>query len=480
MARYCDLWNRWLFSTRHPSCRRRRPATPFADLAAEVLEVRALLSAPAVAPDNVRLTISGGAVTLSATDAADHTVEITRSGGNVVFTGSKGTLITFGGSQNATQSVALASVKSLSINPGNGSDNYQTDDLSVSGAVTFNGAHAGSGVLTINGLTTPVVIGGSVNFTTDKGSIVSFNGTVTVVGAFNFRQQSSGQQGGSIVEAQTEAGQAMKFEGGVNIQGNSTGSIVEFNAIDGTIAIDGGLKINMPNASNIIELDSVQGQITVGGAVTMTDGPNSIIEIFNHVTINGSLTIKGGEIVEIEDVGTVGAPIVNGATRIQLSHQADIIEIISTDAAHPVQLNGTLSITTSSSNDSVEFSDAKVTGNVKIGTGGSPAAGDKITVDGSEFDGTFSATMKGPNAVVDLATTHTNTTPTLFKQNVKLQMTGASASVEASNSNAGTPLTFLGTLLLHGGNPVGTYATFGTVSFTNPADLILVKFLIAP
>jgi hypothetical protein len=88
--------------------------------------------------------------------------------------------------------------------------------------------------------------------------------------------------------------------------------------------------------------------------------------------------------------------------------------------------------------------------------------------------------MKGPGAAVLLATDRTNTTSTRFKQNVKLQMTGASASVEASNANAGTPLTFLGTLLLHGGGPARSYHAFGAVSFFNPADLILLKFLLIP
>ncbi|MBI3864955.1 MAG: hypothetical protein HY290_24030, partial [Planctomycetia bacterium] len=133
--KFTSLWKS-LFQS--PRRLRRRPAHDgvFGFVAAEVLEFRSLLSA---ANPAVTLAVQGSNVTVSSTDINNPTITVTRSGNNVVVTGANGTLITYGSTAAAVQTVSLASVTNLTVNLGTGTNTFSITGLSVTGNITING-----------------------------------------------------------------------------------------------------------------------------------------------------------------------------------------------------------------------------------------------------------------------------------------------------------------------------------------------------
>ncbi len=79
---------------------RRVRKSPFANVAAEQLELRALLS-------NIAVTAQAGVIRLVG-DTGDHTVAASVVGTNLELAGSGGTTLTFGGTTAATVDVPLS------------------------------------------------------------------------------------------------------------------------------------------------------------------------------------------------------------------------------------------------------------------------------------------------------------------------------------------------------------------------------------
>lgn len=145
---------------------RRVRKSPFANVAAECLEVRALLS-------NIAVTSQAGVVSLVG-DTGDHTLDAKVVSGQLELTGSGGTMLTFNGTTAATVDVPLGTTLkaihidlpgagnntvtfdatdlpkiagNFSVNMGSGTDSFTLTNALVRGSVVI---HAGNGDDTIS------------------------------------------------------------------------------------------------------------------------------------------------------------------------------------------------------------------------------------------------------------------------------------------------------------------------------------------
>jgi len=438
--------NFWKSLFRPSGCRVRRHrwhVSSFSSLPAEVLEVRQLLSAAA---PQMSLTLSGNNLALTSTDINNPTVSITRSGNFVVFTGSNGTQITYtnNGSIGTTQSIALGSLNSLTVNLGTGSDTIAIAGLSTTGNIVINGRQIGQANLSISSGSTNATIGGSIQAnlggeTTTLAVLGSSVSTLTVAGSINVTEGGSGSQ-------QVNLGSKLVVTGGVGVVDNGTGQ-------SGFLINDGvtiGGNVSFDNSSSNVNGDTVQILSSSTAGVTSIGGTLSLA-LANSVFFGNTVTISG----------TGSLLPVTGATTITAGDGDDVIRLSNTWFKNTVTVN---------SRNSLPFGPT------------TPNEPDQVIVQGSRFDGATQIIMDGPYAALGLQTLN-NTFSTIFNSTFSAQMTGPSAAAylaNAASTSTSPQLFFKSTATLTGGSPAGTLYVQGaysgkltTTSFTTTPPAVI-------
>jgi hypothetical protein len=444
-------WKSLFCPSRRRLRRRPREFSVIESLAAQVLEVRQLLAAV----PNVTLTTaaaSGGGtdVTLSSSDINNPNVTITRSGNFVVFTGANGTQITYtnNGTTGTTQTIAIATVASLTINLGTGADSFTVAGLAVTGNMTINGQSSGSANMAINAAATDITIGGSINANFGSEEVA-----FSVFGSFN-----PGNGGG----------------GNLTVNG----------AVNVTEAGSGNKQVNLagPPANN-----SSGGLLTVKGAVSVTDSGNgtSGLRIDDGVTIGGNVsfdnsanTVNGDTVQIFSNSNAFGVTSIGGTLNLALSnavYNGDTVLI--QGFGSKLAVTGAVTIAGNAGADTIQFLNDLFKSTVSVNAGGSPSfSPDTVVIQGSQFNAAANVTMSGAYAQLGLGT-DSNFGPTTFNGNFTASMTGASASAFLSNgTSSSSEVIFNSAARFTGGSPAGTLIEQGR--FTAAAGLTLTNFTV--
>jgi len=470
-------WKSFFRTSNNKLRRQRHGRDGYGAYAAEVLEHRALLS-------NVNVAVSAtGAVSLQSTDAADHTVLITRSGANVVITGSNGT--TLNGSVNTQESIALATVNSLSIRTAAGvHDSFTIQDLNVAGAVTLTGGTSGTADLDVRAHDSVMTIGSinanfnkeNANFTLNANGIgLTVNGLVNVhaLGTASLNAELEGTVNGGV-------GGALHIGSTVNVHTTGTGASsldVRGEGAGTSVQIDGGLTGHLGKGPDSFTIrGDGGGTVRVNGAAILT-GANltDTFDVEGGVRFVGAATFHSGaanDTVTIHGTAGVIAPEFDSSLKLILGGGVNTVDIDSLGAPGQITVNGALSIAATGSLNA-KIRDNLLRSSLTVKAGASAAS--TLNIDGTEVDGDTNATIKGAGSVVNAATDAGDSNPTHFKGKVTLHMSGASAVVNLSNSNLGTPLIFDTNVTLIGGTPVGTLHLLGVTSINTSLEK-LVRF----
>lgn len=390
--------------------KRRRHADGWhsANLAAECLECRALLS-------NIAVTSQAGVITLTG-DTGAHTVAAAVVGGQLELTGSNGTEFTFNGTTAATVDIPLnGSLKALHVN------------LQQSG--TNNDS------LTFDGTNLPAISGNVIVQLGDGADTVVF-GNTTVNGVLDVH---AGNGGDSIqVQNDTVRGLALFTGAGndsilvsnVTLQGpgkgQSAGGGSNGDLIDGNAGKPGHpLVISTGAGDDTVEVDTVvlTGK-ALGGKWQINVGTGNDTVTMNSVADHGFLSVQaagpGNDVVTITN-STFGKQV----------------NIALPDGQEQIVLNG-------------DTFDAKVT--LATGTG----SGSSISVDDSDFSKGASFRMAGEKSVLNLETANVAGSGTEFQGPVTIEQVGASATANLGTNTVGNTLTFDKVVHLTGGLPVAT------------------------
>jgi hypothetical protein len=418
-------------------------------LAAEILEVRQLLAAivPHVTLTTVAAT-GGTDITLTSTDINNPNVTITRSGNFVVFTGASGTQITYSnnGSTGTTQTLAIASVASLTINLATGADSFTISGLNVAGNIAINGQASGVANVAINAASTNITIGGSIN-ANFGGESVAFS----VFGSFN---PASGGGGNLTLNGSVNISEAGSGNKQVNLFGPPAN-----NASGGKLVINGSVSVvDTGNGQSGLRIDD---GVTIGGNVSFDNSANTVnadtVQIFSNSNAFGTTSIGG----------TLNLNLSNAV------YNGDTVVISATGTRLPV--TGAVTIDGNAGGDTIRLLNALFKSTVTVDAGGSPSfSPDTVIIQGSQFIGAAKVVTSGPYAALGLGT-DASFGPTVFNNTFTASMTGPSASIFLSNpKSSSSEVIFNSTVHLAGGTPAGTLIEQGR--FFAAAGLALTNF----
>jgi hypothetical protein len=359
-------WNSLFESSRRRRLRRRPTGSLPIPVAAEVLEVRSLLSAA-----NVTASVIGTGITLTSDNNGNHSVDVHRLDAShvEVYGADPGTTINGMGSVVFT----LSSVSSIKVNLGNSFDDYTIESAAGApalnigaGGIVFQGPGGNGDVLDVcNNSSSPMSILGSI--TVQGASVVkplTFNGSSQ--SEFNLFTNGSGSLSvlGSVLLHEQGTGSGAQYNriytngaGNLNIAGYVTESQIQTDsgyqensiATDdvGSIAIGLGVTQSATGGTNGCDNDVVTsepGNIKIGLGVDQTakcdagDAENQIFT-FNslgsgNITINYAVTqvsqssngdahneveVDGGNLA----VGAIAGGISQSATSAASSGDAD-------------------------------------------------------------------------------------------------------------------------------------------------------------
>src|SRR5262245_54062425 len=279
-------WNSLLGRSRIRPRRLRRRFAPFFR-AAEVLEVRSLLSG------NVVAAVSGTALTLTS-DSGDNGVNVFRLDASTVeIDGTNGTTI----NGAATQTFALSSVSGITVNLGSGYDTYYIFSASGdpalkigAGGVLFRGA-AGGGtgddLEVFNQSSSAMTILGSV---IERGPTIGSPLIQTTSDSYFYVNSDGGPLtvGGSII----------------GIESGAAHSDMEAFTYTGDLTVNGSVSFTASGTDDNGKYSSVEsygtGNVLVRGSVTqnMTSSADAQNEIYTYSgtsesDIGGNVTIRG-------------------------------------------------------------------------------------------------------------------------------------------------------------------------------------------
>ncbi len=376
--KFANVWKS-LFQRKHNPLRRKSlQDNYFGALAAEVLESRELLSTT----PGVTLAVQGSAVTLTSTDINNPVVTVTRSGGNVVVTGASGTLITYGTKTATSQSVAIASVSSLTINLQTGIDTFNVTGLAVTGNITINGQASGTANVSISAGATNTTIGGSI--------LANFGNEATTFGLFG----STNGGGNLTVTGAVTINEAGASNHQVNIYGppanNNTG---------GKLTIAGNVSVvDTGNGQSGLHIDD---GVTFVGNVSFDNSANTVspdnVQMFSNSNAFGTTSIAGSLTLALSQVTTQNNSV-----------------LIQGFGTTPLIVTGATSITSGAGADSIQLVNDWFKGTVNIATGTVLSTNPNVlTINGSRFDGATTIFMTGPNSEMDLGT-DSNSGATVF------------------------------------------------------------------
>ncbi len=223
-------WSLLFHQSSRSRVRRRRPSYAPIGIAAEVLEVRAMLSSA-----NVTAAVSGTALTLTGDNNGNHSVDVYRKDSTHVEIDATAVGTTINGAASAV--FTLSSVSGITVNLGSGYDSYYIFSnpgdpaLNVgAGGITFQGAGGtGDHLDVFNNTANPMSILGNVTVQgktpgsalNESGSIGSAldlytagSGTLTVNGSVRVSQNGTGP-GGQLANIFTEGAGNLSILGAV-------------------------------------------------------------------------------------------------------------------------------------------------------------------------------------------------------------------------------------------------------------------------
>lgn len=266
---------------------RRRPRFHGYPVAAEVLELRKLLTTP-----NVTAIVSGTALTLNCDNNGNHDIDVFRSDAtHVEIVASNGS--TVNGSTSAV--LNLSTVSGITVNLGNGYDTVGIDShfadpaLNIgAGGIVFQGSGGTGDYLTVsNGSAGPMAILGSVTVqgVTPGSPLIQDGSTNSTFYLF------------------TAGGGNLTVDGNVsaNVQGSGAAAYEDndiFSAGAGALVIQGSVtqtstETSTGYAENDVEVTAL-GNVTIDGNVTqtaVTTGGGSSNHVEGNYSIGGNLTI---------------------------------------------------------------------------------------------------------------------------------------------------------------------------------------------
>jgi hypothetical protein len=309
-------WNRLFHSSGSPRrLRKRAPAAP--SIAAEVLEVRSLLSSA-----NVAAIVAGTTLTLTSDNNGDHSVNAYRLDANHVEVDAAAAGTTINGAASAVFN--LTSVSGIVVNLGSAYERYsiftKSGDPALNvggGGVLFQGAgSAGVDLEVDNQGTFPMSILGNVAVQgATAGSALTINGSaqsltkvyngsaspLTVAGSVSINEIGNGT-GALFSDISTQGPGDLKILGAVTSALTETGSGNQTNCVSteagGSISIGLGLTQSTSGGSgqagNQVFTDAA-GSIAVGQGITQNaTGVSGEVENYVATGSSGNLTVNFG------------------------------------------------------------------------------------------------------------------------------------------------------------------------------------------
>lgn len=223
---------------------RRRPSNAAVNLAAEVLEQRAMLSA------NVNVTQNGAAITLTSqtTNTENISVEVFRySNSQIEIVADSGTLTLNGGGTVTSLFLSATSVSGITVFVGAGYDKFQIYSSSESGYPALN---VGAGGITFQG----------------------------------------GTNQGDDLEVYNDSSAAMTIGGNITVRGNTVGSALAHNsAVPSAVARYGD---SILDESWFKLYTNSGGGLTINGSVSASQSGAGTADLHNEVYTDGSGNLK--------------------------------------------------------------------------------------------------------------------------------------------------------------------------------------------
>jgi hypothetical protein len=307
-----SLTSNSLFHSSRNRLRRRRPGFAPITGAAEILEVRAMLSSP-----NVAAIVSGTALTLTSDNNGNHAVNVYRKDSTHIEVDNADGVTTINGGASAV--FALSSVSGITVNLGNGYDSYdlfsKTGDpgLNVGAAgIVFKAATGGAGnnLRVYNESSADMTIGGNIIV---QGScpgtpLIHTSSATSYVDVFTYSTGSLTVNGNvAAAETSTSSGRQYNYlrtdaAGNLTVTGAvsfvvSGGSGYQESGVgaDGTGSLTVGLGVTESGTgspggtTNYLYINNGDGNVTVGsvaGGVTQTAAGSNLAN--NYVFDNGT------------------------------------------------------------------------------------------------------------------------------------------------------------------------------------------------
>jgi hypothetical protein len=364
-------WNSLFRSSR--GRRRHRPSYAPVNVAAEVLEVRALLTTA-----NVAAAVVGTALTLSSDNNGNHSVNVYRLDATHVEIDANAVGTTINGGASAV--FALSSVSGITVNVGNGYDTYSI--FSKSGNLALN---VGAGGVLFNGVGGT---GDNLEVFNNSTNAMTILGNVTVQGSTFGSSLTESGSSASFFDLDTESGGSLTVGGSVSASEKGTGSGSQNNSIftngAGTLCVAGSVTESLTQTSsgyqeNDVDTDGA-GNLTIGLGVTqcaMAGTNEGFNKIFTHSGTSGNVSIGGSVAQTATNVSFVENEVFADSTG-NVTVKGSIIETATS---------------TGGSNDAENFVDTDSLGNVAVAGAVSQTASSAFFVENEVYNETSSGNV---------------------------------------------------------------------------------------
>lgn len=370
-------WNKLFQVSRNRRLRRRQAISAPVNAAAEVLEVRTLLSAP-----NVTAVVSGGVLTLTSDNAGNHGVNVYRKDATHIEVDNQDGITTINGAALAV--FAQSSITGITVNVGSGYDQYYI--FSNTGAPALN---VGAGGIVFQG------VGGTgdhLEVFNNSSNAMTILGSITVQGSAVGSPLIHSGSSASVFNLYTASGSSLTVDGSVSISQKGTGTGSQFSQVKtegaGNLTILGSVTETSTETSSGFQENYIYthstGNISIGQSVSQS-GTGGSGDSFNQIYTNGS---TGGNV-------SIGGAV----TQVAMNSNYVENDIYSSDPGN-LAINFSVSQTaTSSSNAANNYLYVNGSGSVAVGAiaGGitQTATGANGTYNDIEIDSTGNLSVGG-------------------------------------------------------------------------------------
>jgi len=294
-------------------------------------------------------TGGSGKIVLDDDAAGTPGIALNGNGGSISLTAGTGGIVAASNTNSIAEIATMAAV-TLDTTGGIGSSStrIQFDGTATPSSVVIGAADqpaggvflAGLGALDLGAVTTnngglDVTAAGTL---TIAGAIASGGGNVSLnagANAFTDNAAATINAGSGTVTVTADAiagiGAAVTANGGITLQPQTAGTSIGLNDPNGSFSLTSGELLNLFSTGTVTLGAASAGAISIGGSGALDLSPNGYslsvkggaVTFFNPLTVNGSLTLSTGAVINSLTVGLTDV-VLTGSSTLQLETSGDV------------------------------------------------------------------------------------------------------------------------------------------------------------